>query len=124
MVVTLGRLLGVMKAMKKSCVIYAIIDKTHIHILYRGFWLSQNSWKEIFTVCSNGNYITYIVAVDTAVHFDRVVDYMHRQAEREVFYNWEGSNTLVDSWDDSRDAQREGVGEGESPSVGEVQAKR
>ena len=84
----LTRVLNVMKALKSSVVVYAIIDKTHIHILYRGFYLHQRTWSEIFKVCSNGSYITWVKEVKTDEHYDNLVQYLKEQADYTSLINW------------------------------------
>ena len=84
----LGRLLATMKALKSSVIVYAIIDKTHIHILYRGFYLHQRSWSEIFKICSNGSYIVWVKEVKTDEHYDNLVKYLKEQGEYTSFINW------------------------------------
>lgn len=88
----LGRLMNVMKALKSSVVVYAIIDKTHIHILYRGFYLHQRTWSEIFKICSDGSYIVWVVEVKTDEHYDNVVAYLKKQADYTSLINWVPEN--------------------------------
>ena len=85
----LGRLMNTMKALKSSVVVYAIIEKTHIHILYHGFFLHQRSWSEIFKICSEGSYIVWVKEVKTDGHFDNVRSYMKSQQEYETYINWD-----------------------------------
>lgn len=85
----LTRVLAVMKALKSSCVVYAVIDKTHLHILYRGFYLHQRSWSEIFKICSNGSYITWVKEIKSEQHFSNLIGYMREQADTEKFINWD-----------------------------------
>ena len=88
----LTRVLNVMKALKSSVVAYAIIDKTHIHILYRGFYLHQRTWSEIFKVCSEGSYIAWVKEVKTDEHYFNVLDYLKKQAEFKSLINWAPDN--------------------------------
>ncbi|MBA7546009.1 hypothetical protein ES705_38391 [subsurface metagenome] len=83
------RVLAVMKALKNSCVVYACTDKTHLHILYRGFYLHQRSWSEIFKICSNGSYITWVKEIKSEQHFSNLIGYMREQAKTEKFINWD-----------------------------------
>lgn len=93
-----GRLMNVMKALKSSVVVYAIIDKTHIHILYRGFYLHQRTWSEIFKVCSNGSYIAWVKEVKTDEHYDNVVAYLKGQGEFTTFINWEPDTSSLEEF--------------------------
>lgn len=88
MAMTMKRLLGVMVALKKGVVLYAGVEANHIHIIYRGFYMHQRSWSEIFKICSHGSYITWVEAVNDQEHFNNVVAYIGKQASIEKFINW------------------------------------
>lgn len=93
---TLKRLLNTMQAMKKSVVVYAGIDKSHIHLLMRGIYLHQRCWSEIFKVCSNGSYIAYVVDIKDELHYGRVLVYIKEQSQTERFINWPSGVPLVE----------------------------
>lgn len=88
MVPTLTRLLNTMKAMKSGVIVFAGINKTHVHLVYRGFYLHQRSWSEIFKICSMGSYIAYCTEVKDEVHLGNVVAYIMRQCRTHRFINW------------------------------------